>query len=211
MDSVDFLTQEVIRLMGDVKGKRVLELGMAKDSLSVGLVARGAVPVLIEESQEKLTEVKKIQEQRDLRFELRQSELADLAFFPAESIDIALSIIALSGTKDLARVFRQLQRVLKDQGSFIFGLVHPLMILNMPSNLDSNTRSYKSSAEIESKELASNFPIPLPDRIRSISFSEAFSLLKRAGLSIDQILEIPDAELSGEPCDPTILLIKARK
>lgn len=211
MDSADYLTQQVIRLIGDVKGKRVLELGMAKDSLSLGLVGRGAIPVLIEESREKLIEVKRIQEQRDLRFELRQSELADLAFFPAESIDIALSVIALSGTSDLARVFRQLQRVLKLQGSFIFGLVHPLMILNMSKHLNLSAPHYKSHEEFESKDFALNFPIPLPERIRSISFSESFSLLKRAGLSIDQILEIPDKEVNGNPCDPSILLIKARK
>lgn len=209
METVDCLTREVVRLLGDVKGKRILELGIAQDCVSPTLVAQGASPVLVEESAEKVIRLRN-EQFNELRFEVRQGKLADLAFCPAESIDIAFSVIALAGTADLARVFRQLQRVLRVQGALIFGLVHPLAFLKYQLTSAAEPIRYRSKAPVDANELTCSFPVPLPEKVRSVSFGEAFSQLKRTGFSIDQMLEIPE-ESSNESSDPTILLLRARK
>lgn len=215
MDTVDYLTQAVVRLVGDIKGKRVLELGSAGNSLSGRFSSQGAIPTLVEESADKLTKIRASQDANDLRFEVRHSEFADLAFCPAESIDLAVSVISLSGTKDLARVFRQLQRVLKDQGSFVFGLVHPIAFIsaNSSDTRDSKeVRKYRCKEPMSREDLNGNFPVPLPKEIFPRSLSEIFALLKRVGLSIENLLELPEpTTISDLNYDPSVLLIRARK
>ncbi|MDA8271314.1 MAG: methyltransferase domain-containing protein [Actinomycetota bacterium] len=210
MESVDCLTPEVVRLLGDVRGKRILELGIAQDCVSPTLAAQGASPVLVEESAEKVLRLKRNEQLNELRFEVRQGKLADLAFCPAESIDIAFSVIALAGTADLARVFRQLQRVLRVQGALIFGLIHPLAFLKYQLLSADEPISYRSKALVDANKLTCSFPVPLPEKVRSVSFGEAFSQLKRTGFSIDQMPEIPQESSDAGP-DPTILLFRARK
>ncbi len=211
MESVDYLTQEVARLIGEVKGKRVLELGLARDCLSTKLAAQGASPILVEESQTKLLELRGSEAFNEFKFEVRQSKLADLAFCPAESVDTAFSVIALAGTSDIARVFRQLQRVLKAQGTFVFGLVHPLAFMQLQLSNAVNPPRYRSTKPIACTELNWDFPVPLPQMIHPMSFGETFSLLKRSGFGIDQLLEIPKDSAGSTSPNPMILLIRARK
>ncbi|TAN24767.1 MAG: methyltransferase domain-containing protein [Actinomycetota bacterium] len=211
MESVDYLTQEVTRLIGEVKGKRVLELGLARDCLSSRFAAQGASPILVEESQAKLFELRSSEAFNEFKFEVRQSKLADLAFCPAESVDTAFSIIALAGTNDIARVFRQLQRVLKAQGTFIFGLVHPLAFMQFQQSNAIDPPRYRSTKPISSTEMNWNFPVPLPQLIHPMPFGETFSLLKRSGFGIDQLLEIPAEDTGNSSSDPMVLLIRARK
>lgn len=211
MESVDYLTPEVLRLIGNVRGKRVLELGMAKEALSATLAIRGATSILIEESQARISELKLAQETSDPRFEIRHNELADLAFCPAESVDLAVSVISLSGTKDIARVFRQLQRVLKDQGLLVFGVIHPLALWPANWTETNATIPYGTKQMINGSLLNGNYPFPLPEKVNIPSFSETFSLLKRSGYTIDQILELPTSINDTEPNTPKVLLFKAHK
>lgn len=211
MGTVDFLTSEVLRLVGETRGKKVLELGLTSNPLAAILHGRGAVPILVEESREKVDSLRSGKQFREFKFEIRQSELADLAFCPAESIDLALSMIALSGVENLARVFRQLERVLKDQAYLIFGMVHPLVFMSFGNSQGSAPARYRSSTPVDSGSLGIDFPVPLPEILRPVPFGETFSLLKRAGLAVEQILELPEWSPDGNPCDPTVLLVKARK
>lgn len=209
MESVDYLTHEVLRLAGNVRGKRVLELGYANEALSSSFVAQGATPILIEESKQRFAEIKRFQEQSELKFEIRHNELADLAFCPAESIDLAISAISFCGAKDIARVFRQLQRVLKDQGILVFGILHPLALHFSSDPSVGGNLGYGSKEMIDGSRLNGTFPFPLPEKVTVPTFSETFSLLKRSGFSVDQILELPLAENLAK--HPEIMLIKAHK
>ncbi|MDA8081656.1 MAG: methyltransferase domain-containing protein [Actinomycetota bacterium] len=211
MESVDFLTQEVVRQLGEVRGKKVLELGIAKTCLSTRLVAQGASPTLVEESPEKVAKLRSSEQFNEIKFEVRQSKLADLAFCPAESIDIAFSIIAFAGAGDSARLFRQIHRVLRNQGTLIFGLLHPMAFMNHQLPGSSEQIRYRSREVVDREKLSLDFPVPLPDKLRLVSFGEVFSELKRAGLGVDQLLEIPEGNPSETSDDPIALLIRARK
>ena len=211
MESVDFLTQQVVRQLGEVRGKKVLELGIARTCLSTRLVTQGASPILVEESLEKVAALRSSEQFNEFKFEVRQSKLADLAFCPAESIDIAFSVIAFAGAGDSARLFRQIQRVLRNQGTLIFGLVHPVAFMNHQLPTSSEQIRYRSKEVVDREKLSLDFPVPLPEKLRSVSFGEVFSELKRAGLVVDQLLEIPEGNRSEITDDPTVLLIRARK
>ncbi len=211
MEPSDYLTQEIVRLLGEVRGKRTLELGLARGCISHSLAARGASPILVEESPDAIAQIRNSELFKEFKFEVRQSKLADLAFCQAESIDIAFSIISLTGTADLARLFRQLQRVLRVQGIFVFGLVHPLAFIKYRQESSPEQVRYRSRDLIDKTTLTCHFPVALPDRVRQVSFGEVFSLLKRAGLNVDQMCEIPEESKHGRDTDPTMLVIRARK
>ena len=67
----------------------------------------------------------RLAEDEDLRVELRHSDLADLAFLPPASVDVAYSGRRSTHVIDTGRVFRQVHRVLKTGAPFVFSVVHP--------------------------------------------------------------------------------------
>ena len=54
---------------------------------------------------------------------------AYLAFLRADSMDLAFSAFAIAEVDDIARVFRQVQRVLKPNAPFVFSFEHPMALL----------------------------------------------------------------------------------
>lgn len=85
--------------------------------------------VAVDPSNARLVRARSAAEIAEVHIELHHSDLADLAFVRADSIDAALAVYSLSGVKDLARVFRQLHRVLKPEAPLLLSLPHPLSLM----------------------------------------------------------------------------------
>lgn len=115
-----------LRLLGDVRGKRVLELGCGAAPCSIAFARQGATTIAIEASAELLASARRRCEQEEAKVELRLADLADLAFLRADSIDAAFSADAFGTVEDLGRVFRQVHRVLKVGAPLVFSLPHPV-------------------------------------------------------------------------------------
>ena len=64
-----------------------------------------------------------------MRVELRQGDLADLAFLRTDSVDVVFTAYAFGYVEDLGRVFRQVHRVLKVGAPLVFSLEHPAYAL----------------------------------------------------------------------------------
>jgi SAM-dependent methyltransferase len=121
----DIPTEDELRLLGDLKGKRVLELGCGGAQCSIAFAKQGATAIGVDFSAEQLAHARSLAEQEGVRVELHHADLADLAFVRAESVDLAFSTYALGFVDDLSRVFRQVHRVLKPSAPFVFSLPHP--------------------------------------------------------------------------------------
>lgn len=121
----DIGTEAEFRLLGDLKGKRVLELGCGGAQCSIAFAKQGATAIGIDASAEQLAFAKRLCDREEVRVELRHGDLADLAFLRADSIDVAFSAYAFGFVEDLNRVFRQVHRVLKVGAPLIFSLPHP--------------------------------------------------------------------------------------
>src|SRR3954466_9397910 len=113
------------RLLGDLKGKRVLELGCGGAQCSIAFAKQGAHAIGIDFSAEQLAFARRLCEREEVKVELRQGDLADLAFLRAESVDVVFSAYTFGYVDDLNRVFRQVHRVLKPGGPLVFSLPHP--------------------------------------------------------------------------------------
>lgn len=203
-------TERGLRLLGDLRNKRVVELGCGAYSGCIAFAALGAIAIGVDPSSEHLGEIRRTANEREIRLELRQGDLADLAFLRADSVDLVFAAYTLGDVEDLGRVFRQVHRVLRVGAPLVFSLPHPITrVIELhgddPLRL---SRSYFDPA-----------PSPGDDGTRSYVLSELFTLLTRASYRVDAIVE-PEATPGG-PGDrdrspalayvPGTLVVRARK
>ena len=121
----DVATEAELRLLGNVSGKRVLDLGCGSGHAAIAFAKQGAHVIALDPSPEQLTAAKRWCEREHVRVELHQGDLADLAFIRADSVDLVFSAWAFGSVADLSRVFRQVHRVLKPGAPLVFSIPHP--------------------------------------------------------------------------------------
>ncbi len=129
----DIVDETQLRLLGDLSGKRVLQLGSYDGRIALALHRRGAKVIAVEPSPERVAASRWAFDRADARLELLSTDLADLAAVRADSIDLAVSIYALAGVDDLGRVFRQVHRVLRQEAPLVFSLPHPAFAMIDPT------------------------------------------------------------------------------
>jgi len=125
----DIPTEGDLRLVGDVRGKRVLELGCGGAQSSIAFAKQGASVTGVDFSGEQLAYARQLCEQENVKVELRHGDLADLAFLRSDSVDVVFSAYAFGFVEDLGRVFRQVHRVLKVGAPLVFSVEHPAYAL----------------------------------------------------------------------------------
>jgi SAM-dependent methyltransferase len=114
------------RLLSNVAGKRVLELGCGNGASAVALSLAGAKVISVDPSADQLTRARRAADEHGVRVEYHQGDLADLAFVRADTIDACLAVYSLAEVDEVARVFRQVHRVLKRDSIFLISLPHPV-------------------------------------------------------------------------------------
>lgn len=210
----DAPTEADLRLLGAVEAKRVLDLGCGTGHNAVVLAREGAKVIGVDPGADRLAMARDRAEAAEVRVELHQAGLAELAFLRSDSVDAALSAMALATVDDLARVFRQVHRVLKPEAPFVCSFPHPAFAMFDPAGPDPLrvVRPYDQDAPatwyLDGQEVT--------DRPRTIG--EVFTTLHRASFWVDQLLEPTAtgaprsrhfAELMGTV--PATLIVRARK
>lgn len=210
----DIPDESELRLLGDLKGKRVLELGCGAAQCSIAFAKAGATAIGVDFSGEQLAHARRLCDAEEVRVELRHADMADLAFLRADSIDVAFSSYAFQYVEDLNRVFRQVHRVLKVGAPLVFSLPHPAwFMIDEDSRPVSVTRSYFDRRPDHYDWGGVDFTA-YPH-----SFADLYMGLVRASYKVDLILEpepIPGAPRGWAWRDamswvPRTLIVRARK
>ncbi len=207
--------EAALRLLGDLKGKRVLELGCGGAQCSIAFAKQGATAIGVDFSSQQLAFARRLCEREDVRVELRQGDLADLAFLRADSIDVVFSSYAFGYVDDLNRVFRQVHRVLKIGAPLVFSLPHPASEMFDGDSSDplAVRRSYFDKAPIE-RDLGG---VTFTEYHHT--FAEVYLGLARSSYRVDLVLEpepVPSGRRTSEWRDaflyvPRTLIVRARK
>lgn len=114
------------RLLGDVAGRRVLEIGSGAGQCGRWLVGRGARAVGLELSGRQLEHSKRLDAETGVTLPAVQADAHSLPF-AGEVFDLACSSYgALPFVADAGRVLREVARVLRPGGRFVFSVSHPL-------------------------------------------------------------------------------------
>jgi len=212
----DIGTEADFRLLGDLKGKRVLELGCGGAQCSIAFAKQGATAIGIDHSAEQLAFARDLCEHEGIKVELRRGDLADLAFVRADSIDMVFSSYAFGYVDDLSRVFRQVHRVLKANAPLVFSLPHPAYVMIHDDDPDMPLlvrRSYFDHTPIDFEWNGIAF------REYHHTVAELLMGLFRAGYRVDAVLE-PEPSPTGPRSQhwretfryvPRTLIVRARK
>lgn len=189
-----------LRLVGDVAGKRVLDLGCGDGNAAITLAQQGAVVIAVDTSEARLALGRRRGEEAEVRLDWRAGDLADLAFLRADSVDLVFSAFAIDTVDDPARVFRQVQRVLKPNAPFVFSHAHPFTLCIDDARL---VRPYLDAGPVAVTRWGE------PATVYPRSLSETFADLSRAGFRVDTLLELSAATHPASV--PATVVWRARK
>lgn len=115
-----------LRICGDVRGKRVLELGIFGAMPNcVTLARKGARVTAVDPRRDAIQRARHAASVEEVSVEFHESDLADLGMLMSTSVDLAVCVHQITVGTDIARLFRQVHRVLKPEAGFIFCLGHP--------------------------------------------------------------------------------------
>ena len=128
--------ENTLRLLGDVRGRRILELGCGGGQCSIAFARQGAAVVGIDLSDEQLAFARSLAG-RELPAGAAPAfllgDVVDLSRFDDTSFDVVFSVYALHYVQLIERCLNEVSRVLRrpdpDQhqmgGQFVFSLDHP--------------------------------------------------------------------------------------
>ena len=119
------LREEDARLLGDVAGTDVLEVGAGAGQCSRWLLAHGARPVATDVSGGQLAQARVLNDRTGLRVPLVQCDAGRLPFADG-SFDVACSSYgAVPFVADSLGLMREVARVLRPGGRWVFSTTHP--------------------------------------------------------------------------------------
>jgi SAM-dependent methyltransferase len=114
------------RLLGDVRGRRVLELGCGAAAGARWLAAQGADVVALDLSAGMLRHAREASDRSGVRVPLVQADALALPFADAAFDIVCTAFGAVPFVADSLAVMREVARVLRPGGSWVFSITHPM-------------------------------------------------------------------------------------
>lgn len=194
-------SESELRLLGDVSGKRILNLGCGAGAAAIALARQGAKVIAVDSSAAQVAAARSAADAAEVRIELHHAPLAELAFVRADTIDAALSVYGFAGMEDIDRAFRQVDRCLRPEHPMVFSVPHPVASIVDLDDRSRVHRAYDDPTPI-SWSVDNQLAVDYPRTIGSL-----FTSLGRANFRVDTILEpVPRGQMV-----PPALIIRARK
>ncbi|WP_308016435.1 class I SAM-dependent methyltransferase [Jidongwangia harbinensis] len=114
------------RLLGDVRGQRVLELGAGAAAGARWLAGQGAEVVALDLSAGMLRHAREAADRSGVRVPLIQADALALPFADRAFDVVCTAFGAVPFVADSGAVMREVARVLRPGGSWVFSITHPM-------------------------------------------------------------------------------------
>lgn len=109
------------RIVASKKGMRILEIGGGEGFIARALAHAGASVTVTDISPELI----KLGKEKGGDIEYRVSKAEDLSWAKAHSCDVVLAVLTLQNMEKIEPVMKEVARVLRPDGRFVFVLNHP--------------------------------------------------------------------------------------
>jgi ubiquinone/menaquinone biosynthesis C-methylase UbiE len=183
--------EDKLNLLGNISGKKVMDLGCGGGQNSVALAKMGADVTALDLSSEQINQAERLASDHEVSINFKQADISTLSFIEDRSFDMAISACSISYLENIDAVFRETYRILKPNSRFILSDMNPLQYLldETESGLVFNDKFYQRSLRInwtwEFKEL--DHAPRFRHYVRMIS--DYVNSLSDAGFDIKKILE----------------------
>jgi ubiquinone/menaquinone biosynthesis C-methylase UbiE len=118
-------TPAALRMIGNVRDKRVLDLSCGEGSNTRILARRGAKIVGVDFSTKMIGLARQKEKEEKLGISYFVSDAADLRMFGSGCFDVVTCFMALMDIERYEEAISEVARVLKEDGRFVFSITHP--------------------------------------------------------------------------------------
>jgi 2-polyprenyl-3-methyl-5-hydroxy-6-metoxy-1,4-benzoquinol methylase len=214
----------MLDLIGDIKGKRVLDAGCGHGYYSLLLAKKGAIVTGIDISEKNIELAKKNASNTSVNCQFLVCDMQDLSIFDSDTFDLVTSSIVVGYLDDLKKAFLEVFRVLKPQGIFSFSENHPMLKGEWEKDREGrrlhwNLDNYFERSIIIAKWKTQNGGI-IETRSQHRTVQDYFDALLSAGFTIERLVEPEPIDAGTLPKKhryerakriPYFILFKARK
>jgi 2-polyprenyl-3-methyl-5-hydroxy-6-metoxy-1,4-benzoquinol methylase/ADP-ribose pyrophosphatase YjhB (NUDIX family) len=178
-------TENDLRLLGDVRGKRILEIGCGGGQCSIAFARQGAITTGIDQSKMQLAYARGLATDEGVAVDFLEGDITTLHQIKSESQDAVFSAHALTYVEDIDSCFGEVARVLRPGGLFVFSVIHPVRAMMSDEDRLRVQRPYWDV--YQEWEWGADSGIWMRDWARTTE--EWFVALRKAGFVVDRILE----------------------
>jgi ubiquinone/menaquinone biosynthesis C-methylase UbiE len=183
--------EDKLSLLGDISGKRVIDLGCGCGQNAIALAKMGARVTAVDLSAEQIRQAENLAVEERVSVEFKTGDIVDLSFLPDSEFDLAISACAIAFVEDLDSAFAEAFRLLKTGGVFVLSDMNPLQYImdETDGGVEFNNKYpfdpilLKWSWEFQNIDRPPRFQ----HYVRSIS--HYVNLLLATGFSVSKILE----------------------
>lgn len=126
---VVFNRPALIEFIGNVSGKKILDVGCGNGWLSAKLCEQGASCIGVDKSPEFIEKAKSKFPQVDFKV-LNGADMSEFSDSSFDCVVMSMVLIAIGSQSEFQKVFLECRRVLKDNGTLVFSIIHPVCVCN---------------------------------------------------------------------------------
>ncbi len=178
-------TEQDLRLLGGVQGKRVLEIGCGGGQCAIAFAKEGAIVTGIDQSAAQLAFARQLATTEGVKVDFVEGDITRLPQVKTASQDAVFSAHALSYVEDMEACFAEVYRVLRPAGLFVFSTGHPVRAMLSEADPLRIDRSYWD--EYQEWEWGEGSGVWMRSWDRTVE--GWFSALRGAGFEVDRVLE----------------------
>ena len=177
-----------LAIIGEVRGKRTLELACGGAQNSIAMSKWGAEATAVDLSPKQLARARESIDEERVQVNLIQGDAERLGVFPDGCFDLIISCFGMEFLPDPAACLSECHRVLGEDGVLVIGTVHPLTAFEWDADegLLHVTDYFNLPVEVWDEPTSE-------DGQKGLTFfrtvSEMFGLLTGAGFRVEQVVE----------------------